>query len=587
MDYIISICGDEYKKKSRGECVRRACEFIDGTCFDEWETEVKEITQYAGELHGVNVVCVSMLQESMDTYDIRGKTPYEHLSDLCKGATDENMKILSAPRTKKTMEDVVGGMYDMDERSLRELIEGVLETTTVRDMIHYILANIMNMTAEVVQVDDDDPVHDSSETIDDDNDEEKRELEETIMKSIERLRLSHVTFEVHMNANTKRKGDPHDIVFTYTEGERITGKKSWRSCIKTLAKKEYTIDLEKMDSDPPESEILETLEKSGFTIVGVDDIWVYVVCYIIQESLETCYKQRNMSEMKYAVTKQDVEQLPKRTIDDVIKICSRLDDKQFHDIVRGISIEYYHTMLYPKKIPKTFLRIVYEALWGDVRPRQRTVSDEPGPSTSKQRQKKTDADVHPTQGSQKQKDKTPVKSTSTLGKRGRPRKKDTVEKDKTRKKQTRSSKDDDAAKVLSQLSGDRMGQTIPSEAIIYNGFGCTITIETFVSLAEQLCEMHDISLDDMISYLVSEGFQGPASRYCFIGVYDKLCQCLASTNPVMKKGMVATVNKNGVTTDISVTPMDVISFFAHMLIRERIVNRLMDLKDEVDKKENE
>lgn len=588
MDYIMSICGDGYKKKSREECVRCACEFIDETCVDEWETEVKEITQYTGDLHIIIVICVSMLQESMDTYDIRGKTPYEHLTDLCKGASNESMKILSAPRTKKTMEDVVGGMYDMDEDFLKQFIDGVLETETVRDMVDYILSNIMIMTVENdVHVD----IGDGSATDDEEEEnKQKRVLVDTITQCIKRLHLTHVEFVVRMNTVTTRKDDPHDIVFTYKVGARVeekhTGKKSWRSCLKSLAKKEYLDDFQCKHTESSVSDIKKVVETSGFLMHGDVEVWVYVVCYIIADSLRR-YRDKHGdmgNDILFNIARQDMATLPLKTIDDVIKIFMKKSDEQFEKVVKEIFTNYSNTQMYPKKNSKTFLHIVYEALWGIVRPRHHSDSEH-GPSTSKQKQKKTDADMHPTRGSQKQTKKSPAKSAPTPRKRGRPRKMDTAEKEKTRKKQAQTSKDDAAAQTLSQLSVDRIGQTIPSEAIIYNGFGCKITLDSFATLATQLCEMHNISLDDMISYLVSEGLRPSVNnRYCFIGVYESLCMCLASTNPVMKKGTTATVSENGVTTDISVTPMDVISFFAHMLIRERIINRLTDLKDEVEKK---
>ena len=49
-----------------------------------------------------------------------------------------------------------------------------------------------------------------------------------------------VNVKVFLNVNTKRKGDPDDVVFTFNDKEYLCGRKSWRSYVKNIAEKYYS-----------------------------------------------------------------------------------------------------------------------------------------------------------------------------------------------------------------------------------------------------------------------------------------------------------------------------------------------------------
>jgi len=591
---VKQLCEGEYAEKDRDECVGHVCELIEEKYMDEWEKELQDVTGFTDPINNIIIVSVTMLQESMEMYEMtKYVSPYEILSNATLSEPDM-VFLRRGARTKKTVQDIVNCMYDMSEDDIKYMVKGIQGIDSIQDVICFIIRNIKmkNMNDEAGKT----PDVETSEDTDDENTREimseKILLEETILHFIHFLHLEDVLYvDVRMNANKTRKGDPHDIAFFYkSDSPKITGKKSWRSYVKTFAKRKYSEDLEHIRND---------VKDNGIQIQDGVDSWVYITCYIIMREYTVNGKplidngglQKAWTGGTYTITKQDIDELPKRTVDDVIKTFSKIENEEdFQAIMKDIATKTAYVNMYPAKKSKSFFRIVYEALWGDVRTRHHT---DPGPSSPKpMKTKKGDNDI-PTQASQKKTVSTPKKSPrpSPVKKRGRgrPRKTDTEQK-KTKKprlgNQSNRSRVDAAAEVLSQMSSERPGKSIPPDAVITNGIGCIITIGTFTVLTEQLCGMYGVSLSDFTSYMVSGNPTGPVTGFKYLGVFSKLCQCLSmGENPLDAaiRSMTAVIKVDPISQrEIEMTPMDVVVFFIDILVRGRITNRIAEMKRELD-----
>jgi hypothetical protein len=556
MDVIRGFCDKRVQQDDKETCCENAVENIKNRYINDWRFLMEDMCP-PGPLRNNTFVCVmSVFQELSETMNITDQTtPYEHMSDIFSHSPpSENIVLLSS------VEDIVECVWHISREDVIRSLECMKKKRTYQGMS---MALINGMSGDYSYTSED---YEKDPSID----EEpyslgKRILEETIQKAIELYRLGDVLkFQVQMNANTTRKGDPHNVIFFWksdTEG-KVIGKKSWRNYMRTYVKKFYSDDIQK---------VKRSLENSGLYFEDADDPWVLATLHILERSSHI----RSEYKSSYArVNSLDIKKLPRHTIGDVLKVFSKFEEiDDFDTLVEKIMKQ----LRYKTSTGKSFIMLIHDILWGPTRRKTRGVdilsqASSKIPNTS-QKSKENATTPNKNIGSPSTRRDTESNIDKQIPKkRGRPKK--TVAAGTTtqthERKKTRRDIMKNAAETLSQLRQDNMEVNTLHGAVIKTSRGKEITFEMFENLGKVISSMHDVSMEDFIFSLcnskdANDNHGSHVSNSVYVDVFRKLTECLTFEIPSK-----ATIVEDGRTKTIDVTPMDIIVFFTEMLLQKKV-----------------
>ena len=549
MEYLNSICGGELTKlSSREKRVKHVLSQIHVQQRHDWMIELSVFTKKA--IHKPIVYAISLAQEVAEFFEFgppEYSLPFDHLKKL-------DMSDVSSIMAPQTIEDVVEGVYDMTREEMKDILTVICDTENTKEyllLVTKLMARGRGETNENVYESPSDVEDDMM--LGEDYDKEAMELDDIISWTLKLLRLKNdISVDTKWNPDSKRKDDPYDVIFKVQgdSHEKITGKKSWRNYIKTLGKKVYENKMDKI-----KGEIHVSYDND------VDD-WVFVAYYILSQS--RVFRER-ANVFLHRLAGEDMKTLPERSIDDVIKVFSKVKDENELESLCGTIINTF------KENPNgSFIQQMYDGLWGGERQKHHTHK-----SPEKKRIHDQEQDI-PTQVSQKS--KTPKK-------RGRP-KKNTEDTTKKAKKKTRE-KENRQSDVASKLAAEALRSLgddpppydfrVPPSAVIRSGYGKIITKEAFSTLANGISAMYDVSWNDMTTYLVSG--TGDEHRGRYLEIYRKISESLYfdSTKP-----LTATFVSDGQEKTISISQMDVVHFFTEIMMHEKLTSAILNMKAEID-----
>lgn len=560
MEYLNSICDmDITTLKSRDKRVKHVLAQIHCQERHDWMIELSGFTKKA--IHKPIVYAVSMAQEVADFFELgppEYSLPFDHLKKL-------DMDDVSSIVAPQTIEDVVEGVYDMTREEMTGILKSLADTCDKGVTKDYLLSVTKQMAGgrgegnipkDTTSSDNEDDM-----MVGEDYDKEAMELDDIIFWTLKVLRLNDdISVDTKWNPDSKRKGDPYDVIFKLKDdsNEKITGKKSWRNYIKTFGKKVYE---SKMGIIRDEVSVSHDQ--------GIDD-WVFVAYYLLSRSRVF---EKRMKSLEHRFSLKVLKELPEMDVEDVIKVFSKVKDEEQFNALAGTVVDTFKDV----GTEESFVRQMYDVLWGGTREKHHTPQKSPQKSPKKKRTLEQSHEDVPTQASQKV--KTPKK-------RGRPKKNPedtTVKKEKKKQKREKETRQSDLASKLAAETLSSLGEghdfRLPSSSVIRSGFGKIITKEDFSMLANGISSMYNVTWDDMKTYLVSDTDDGHRARY--LEIYRKISESLYfdSSNP-----LTATFEADGQEKVISISQMDVVHFFTEMMIHEKLTTTILNMKAEIDTK---
>jgi len=575
MEFIQNLCDDDIDTSNENVCVENAVKNIKEVYIHGWREQIHDICPILS-LDNDKIVCiVSLLQDLTEYMGITDHvTPYEHLTDIFQGLDGETKKKLKFNEpilTLMKLEDIVRSIMDISKERLIHILDYMKQKDTLQGMVtELVLKTVEEDASENGEETDSEDDEESSE-----DDDEKHQLEETIQRAIDRIRLDDVLrFEVEMNANTTRKGDPHNIIFYWKDEEKriITGKKSFRNYIKNFANKMYTEDAERI--------VMKMSTDFGPVVDEKTVPWVIAVCYIIERSDVMKKLFVSMRVPSCRISSKVCERIPKRTIGDVVKVFSKLYEKNedFEELIQRI----YDALRKKKPVSsgRMLFETIYQVIWGESATRKRD-TDIPTQTSIKQ-------DVPSTsRGKPHSPKKVPTKKTAeddvkrTPKKRGRPKKNIESEPQSSPRKKSKSSATEKvtsktrngvlekAAMALSQLREEHDTLIMPGSIIRSSGRK-EITFDIFADLANAISILYGERMEDLVDKMIVSALHGDTEYDDVLYIVcGKLCECFASENP-----STATMVIDGVTRTINVYETDIVMYFIEIMGQRRIHDTL-------------
>ena len=580
MEFIQNLCDDDIDTSNQNVCVENAVKNIKEVYIHGWREQIHDICPILS-LDNDKIVCiVSLIQDMTEYMGITDHvTPYEHLTDIFQGLDGgtKKLKFNDPVLPLVDLEDIVGSIMKISKKRLIHILECMQQKDTLQGMLQDLVMKIVQGVPPENEEKTETEESDESGEEDDESgeeDDEKHQLMETIQRAIDRIRLDDVLrFEVEMNVNTTRKGDPHNIIFYWKDEEKriITGKKSFRNYIKNFANKMYTEDAERI--------VMKMSNDFGPVVDEKTVPWVIAVCYIIQRSEMMKKLFLTMRVPSCRISSDVCERIPKRTIGDVVKMFSKFyeKDEEFEELIQRIRDALRKKK--PVSSGRVLFETIYQVIWGESVTRKKVVDTDIPTQTSVKQDVPSTSRGKPQSPKKVSRKKTAEEDAKkTPKKRGRPKKNVQSEPQPSPRKKSKSSATEketsktrngileNAAMTLSQLREERDTLIMPGSIIRSSG-GKEITIDMFTDLANAISILYGERMEDLVDKIIVSTLLHDGTEYddVLYIVCTKLCECFASDTP-----STATMVIDGVTRTNNVHETDIVMYFIETMGQRRI-----------------